>query len=464
MRKRANITEGQKLALQDVELLSQAAQADDRAQVSLRKIFCEGTRPRGQVIPWKDGPLVKGNGASGNVKVAPFTAFISPDGATSGEGTENASGGDALTELLSGFYAGGTASISIAPTSGYMRWDLLYAVVSEIATDLGTRLVKDGATGVNTATSVNTTKTINVSLAWVQGSEVATGAGSYPDASLPAVPTPAAGTSHVPLALVRVQYSAAMGSVAYTKNDIAQAYSVARINPQNGTPSVCVAGVSGKADAGSGAGFSADPRGQIGGTTASGGWPLTGNRDERVIEPGAGSIEAWIKIGPFKGTATKTFGTSITVISEPIAKFGHFSDQYRDAVPHDWRNRFFVAQWFWNATGTMGFADVTGATGTLVPSVSPAKISNTAQNITQNQFMSWGQSFADDGVIAGYRVVGKCIVGDITTSNDELYLLVSTTTGYLHLGAKAAASGGSDYVNGGRGFVLLKASPMGLDV
>lgn len=315
MKKYPIMVNGQKVSREDfLDGWKNSGLADDAARSPLLKIPVETTNRRGWVIPWRSGPVVVPTGSgNGRVKVQPFTVVVSAVGAALNGGTENAADDSegaiaGLHDNFSAEYKGGYSPIPAALSgAGKMRWDLLYAIVSQADSDAGARMVASSS-GSRTVQTINTRRKSNVTLAWAQGAEKAEGAAQY-DVALPALPTPASGMAHVPLALVKVHYAASMATKQYTRDHIGNCAPLARLNPQSGVAPSIVAGVAGKKSIAGSVGH--DPYDLISVPSANGGWStsdVANNRPVRAIDPASGGLEVWAAIGPFaEGFGTPTF-------------------------------------------------------------------------------------------------------------------------------------------------------------
>lgn len=456
MKKHPRFSNGQKASREDFNAgFALAGRADDYARASLNKIVAEGVHRRGYAQAWRDGPIVVPSGsANGAVQVQPFWGIASPNDATNDGGMESASDGaggaiSVLDDQIAAFYAGGTSSISVPLSgAGKMRWDLLYAIVSTTDSDSANRL-KKGAGNVIAQELVNTRTKPNVSLAWVQGAEVNTGAGHYPTA--PALPTPAAGQAHVPLAFVQVQHAVSMATAEYTADHIANCAPTPRLNPQTGATVAIVAGVSGKAEASApaaGAGLRGDALSIITAPTNAGGWPLTGSniRPQRFVEPGAGEVVVWVPIGPFSaGVVSKTFpsGGAVTLLDQPIT-VPDSAELRQDAHPFDLRNRWFFAELIGH--GSSEFAHALAGSNRTVPGEYGNDVMHSA-----------GNSFYNFAGLAGYTLAAIFI--DPFSLKGKIYLLVNNTTGRLHLAGANDQTGEGDQINKLVGVIRLVCSP-----
>lgn len=442
-----------------------AGRADDYARAPLLKVPVETTNRRGWAIPFRDGPIVLPSGSgNGKVLVQPFTAVMSAAGASSNGGTENASDGSdgslsAIDDVVSAWYAGGLSpAISVQPTSGYMRWDLLYAIVAQTDSDSAARLVKDPSTKVISSQNVYTRHKPTVTLAWAQGTEVSTGASGYGSGNLPALPTPAAGQAVIPLALVLVSYAATMSTAQYTRDHIANCGPRARINPQTGAMVAAIAGIAGRTGVQYGS-RSWSAKDVISGNVSEGGWPLSGSANTRppsFAEPGAGGIDLWIPIGPFSTTGgQESFGGTLAgwkVLSTPIKASN--GDVYGDELPWDFRNRWFFAEAYLRSDSSKKFAHDLSATA-LTGVVPTGADSGAGANYGVSHVV--GHSFrvpSGTPFGAGYMAAAQWI--DVNgNTGDYLALLVNQSTGALHL----AGSNGNGTLNAVRGLIHLRASP-----
>lgn len=222
MKKHPIWLDGEKLIREDVAAAATiAGTADDYVRGAIVKIPVEpANNAKGYVQPWRDGPLVTGNGATGQLAVSPFRMFRSATGALSNAGTELADeAAQTHEEVMSGYYPGGTVTVPTPPTaSGTMRWDLLYAIASETDSDAAQRVVVP-AGGVGSTKTIFTRHKSVVTLAWVRGSELPEGATPGPGA-LPTLPSPVPGTAHAVLAYVRVNQATSPSTVTYGPNQI----------------------------------------------------------------------------------------------------------------------------------------------------------------------------------------------------------------------------------------------------
>ncbi len=474
---------GEKVVLDDLNAAFLAAgNADDDVRASLNKIFIETTNRLGYVQPWHDGPIVVNNGSTGTVQVRPFEAFRSPVGAATNGGTEDATStpgvtGDLHGDMTSAFYAGsGTAGFAIAtplPTSGNMRWDLLYAIISDADGSPAARLVKDPVLKTISTQTINTRHAPSVTLAWVQGTASPVGTDPYPSANMPALPTPPAGVAYVPLALVQVQYAATPSSVSYTTNAIANIPRLARQNPQTGANISSILAVSSKKTAANG--LIADAYDLITLGSAAGGWATSpggdgfGIRPVRWVDPGQGSLELWIAVGPFYAGGTPAFGTSWTFLTDyPIAAPNPLGSSLGANLTGgkgplgspqvNFLNRWFQGSLVYSLSTALFAHDPTTATHRRMPSTL-----NVGGGGSTFQTFAWGQSVAEDTdwesveySFPGFRVAAifRAVNG---VSGDDLGVFVRSVDGALFLGGRS--NGGAGAINNGVGVIRLGVSP-----
>lgn len=447
---------GLKLILEDLEAISDVAgRADDLAVSKERLAFVEDSTRKGYVLPWRDGPIVVTDGATGKVKVRPFWAFRSAGGATSNPSTQDASGGtETIEDMISAFFSGESISAPTpVPSAGQVRWDLLYAVVQMVDSDAATRLVKNPATKVTSAQSVYTRKKPVVTLAWKQGTAVATGSASYGSGNMPSIPSAGSGTAVVPLAYVQMRNSGSPSTVTYDKDTIANCPRMLRPNPRSGGVAVAGAMASGREGV---VGFmKADAATIISTTIAEGGWPLTGSniRPQRFIEYLGGAIELMIPIGPFStaaGTETffSAFSSSPLIYLAPNAALG-INDPLREDKPWDWRNRIFWSQLQWG-TGSQKFAWDPAATTTTGMPQSIGAAAGTGASI------SWGNSILGNASLdagignSNYYLAAR---HELAT-NVELAIVVKKSDGSMYL---IGRDDGSDVLNGRVGIMFFRA-------
>lgn len=452
--------DGEKVILEDLNALGvQSGSAGDGVFGATKRIFVEQTNAKGYVEPWADGPLVLANGASGTLLVRPFRAFKSATGSTTTPGTDTASEDTQTHEqVISAYYGGGSATVPTPPTvaSGNVRWDILYAIVTETDSDQASRLVTP-AGGVGGVQTIFTRHKAVVTLAWVQGTAITEGTVPI-SGQLGQLPMPAAGTAVIPLAYVRVNKTNTPSTTTYTYDQIANCPRLAR--PNGSTHSN--AGVSARLD--TGAAIQIDPVSLLTLSAANGGWG-TNAADKRPasyigqIKPGG---EIWLTLGPFSTTvAHKTFAAGWTVLTTPLAS-PDVASVLHDYQPTDWRNRLFFARLSWgeanSATCAFAWDPSVAASARKMPA--PDAIEG-GSGIGVLRYSS-GNSVAENTVfnassgIAGYRVIAMFHdVANQAGAADDIALLVNTSTGALHIAAREATA---NAVNGGEGILKLEYS------
>lgn len=426
--------DGLKLALEDVEegwLL--AGTTADKLRAQLAQVSVSAGDRTGWAVPVADGPIVVPNGATGTVKVNPFTAYRGPNGS------------ETTQDLLASFYAGSNETVPTPlPSAGNHRWDLLYAVISETDSDSESRLVEDPVTGDVGAATVNTRHKSVVTLAWVQGTAAATATNPYPAANWPAIPTPAAGEAIVPLAYVHTEYDATPGSVTYTVHKLAPVAPVARINPQTGAVQCHGAGL---VHIGSGDLVNTSDVKASATSSRTYQWPraLAGNRTKAFIEQPNGQMSLWIHFDLYGATL---IGANWTILSTPIftpdasANLGQYA-------PIDWKNRWFMGRLAMSRQSETFAHDFGGASAarmpTAVPGVGamPVHCDGAGNTVASDDYFD-----AMGGIVAGDWYVA-CYFADVLSSGaaNDLALLVRKsasgggyTQGAMYLAAREAVA------------------------
>lgn len=348
--------DGEKLVKEDVDDgWKLAGTVGDKVLAQLAQVAVASGSRTGWVVPVEDGPIVVSDGATGKVKVKPFAMYRSP---LTGETTR---------DLMSAFYAGSSESVPTpVPSSGNHRWDLLYAVISETDAVSESRLVEDPATEVISAQTINTRHRSQVTLAWVQGTVAATATDPYPAANWPALPAPASGQAHVPLAYVHVEYDATPATVNYTVHKIAPVAPVARINPQTGAVSTNGAGLA-FINSSPVVANSIDAK-TIATTTGANQWPraLGGNRPKAFIEQPNGQRSLWIHFD--------LVGASLVTAAWSIVPAPLFTPDAAHAAysPIDWKNRWFMGRLALGRQGETFAHDFGGASAARLPTMVPS--------------------------------------------------------------------------------------------
>lgn len=426
--------DGYKLVSEDVEAgWELAGTATDKVRAMLAQVAVASSNRTGWVVPRSEGPIVVPAGATGTVTVNPFTAYRSP------------AGSETVDDLLSAFYAGSTETVPTPlPTAGNHRWDLLYAIVSETDGTSESRLVEDPSTGVVAAQTVNTRHRSVVTLAWVQGTSAATATNPYPSANWPALPTPASGEAHIPLAYVHVEYDATPAAVTYTIHKLAPVAPVARINPQTGAVQCHGAGL--VFTGGTEVVNTSDPKASVT-SSQTYQWPraLAGNRTKAFIEQPNGQMSLWIHFDFYGATL---FGANWTVLTTPIftpsaaANLGQYA-------PIDWTNRWFMGRLAMSRQGETFAHDFGGASAARMPTQVPSAgaVPNVCHG-TGNTIASDDYFDAMGGIVAGDWYVA-CYFADVLSSGaaNDLALLVRKsasgggyTQGAMYLAAREAVA------------------------
>ena len=415
--------DGAKLVKEDLEAgWSAAGTVDDIVRAQLSQILTEATNRSGYVVPEQDlGGLVQTNGATGQVVVKPFTAFRS----ALTTGTQQ--------DLLSAYYAGSTETVTTPlPTAGTHRWDLLYAIISEIDTTSESRLVENPSTEVIAAQTVNTRHKSQVTLAWVLGTSTATGTTPYPAASFPALPTPSAGQAVVPLAYIHVSYSATPSTVTYGVNAIINDPAAAKLNPLNGATSVGSAGL---------VQVSSTPAysrlGDVKGLVTGSGSPWTtgaGNRPGYFLEPVLGETKVYLLLD-FRGGGS--IGSSWAVINTPIIDPADSTSAiFRKLGPYSLLDRIFEGRIFpatSDITENWAFNQAAGAANRVFPTtharsgpaLHPIPVEGLGNSIYPNADFDTAAAFATgDWLLA-------CLFKDVLSSgtNSDIALLVRKASG-----------------------------------
>lgn len=190
---------GQEVELADLQLVSDdAALADDKVLSELLRLLpYDGTTVTKGILTFDRGGQVIPNGASGQVKVYPFRAFV---GSTTTEAVDSALNRDDIRSCV--FTGPGAAyePVSFAVnSSGNARWDLVYCVVSKDANEAAVnRYVKTaGPPEAETLTSIVIVQNTTADVGVVTGTPSTTPA-------LPNAPSDGAGNYYIPLAYVRI--------------------------------------------------------------------------------------------------------------------------------------------------------------------------------------------------------------------------------------------------------------------
>jgi len=306
-----------------------AGVAGDKVRAQLAQVPVASGDRVGYCVPAVDGPLVVPNGASGTVKVQPFTAYRSPNGS------------ETRQELITGYFDGSVETVPTPlPTAGNHNWYLLYAIVAETDSDAESRLSEDPTTEDIGAGTVNTRHKATVTLAWVQGTQAAQATNPYPAGNWPALPAPLAGMAHVPLAHVHVEDDGTPATVTYDVDRIANAPQLAPFNPQTGAASVVGTGLSWAGDVGGLLLNTADVK-AIATSSDAYRWPQVsgGHRPKTFIEQQGGNFSLWIPIDLYGSTLV---GTNWTVFKGPI--FDSTSSVPGVNAAIDWKNRWFMGR------------------------------------------------------------------------------------------------------------------------
>ena len=445
---------GIKLVIEELEALSQVAgHADDNAIAALSRVPIETTSRLGYVRPWRDGPLLVSDGATGKVKVRPFWAYRSPAGASAGGGTEDATPGasESLESLVGGFFAGTSISVPTpVPSAGNLRWDLLYAIIGLVDTATASRLVKNTTSKVTAIQSILSRNKVAITLAWVQGTVSPVATDPYPLGNLPALPAPATGMAHAPLGYVQVRNAATPATEVYGIDRIANAPKLLRQNPRAGAIVSSMRAVAGKKTVTGGQ--ATTPEQLIALASAQGGWANSGAnvRPARFVEAQSGGVRLWIPFGPFSNTVgNRTFGTLFT--SSPLLPLGGPDDG--GDLQIDWRNRVFNGEIIMSAS-TNGFGhDVSGSTATAFQPM-------TSVSGAEQTKSGWGQTHrgeaAFDALMGLSLYTVACFFKSVSgTPGDDVAVICEKSTGKLYVICREATTG---YFNGGTGFIKLDAS------
>lgn len=196
-------TNGQQVTQADLNNLGTVAALDgDRVFAELfRMVPFDGSTVSRGILPYgtetsANVALVAPNGASGNVTVSPFRAFI---GSRTTVGTDaKANWRDIRCAVAVGTTTLAQTVAIAANASGNPRWDLVYALVSIGANETtATRKIKSPTTKVISSSSVVTTTVDKVTLGALAGTPAASPV-------FPATPADSGSNYYIPLAYVRV--------------------------------------------------------------------------------------------------------------------------------------------------------------------------------------------------------------------------------------------------------------------
>ncbi len=449
--KRPVFPNGIKLVIEELEALSSiAGHADDNAIAALSRVPIETTNRLGYVRPWRDGPLIVTDGATGKVKVRPFFGYRSPAGAAAGGGTEDATPGaaESIESLIGGFFPGASISVPTpVPTAGNLRWDLLYALIGLTDSDAASRLVKNTTSKVTAIASALTRNKVTITLAWVQGSVSPVATDPYPLGSLPALPAPATGMAHAPLGYVQVRNTGTPATETYNADRIANAPKLLRQSPRAGAIVSAMRSVAGKATVTGGQ--ATTPEQLIALASAQGGWANSGSniRPARFVEAQSGGVQLWIPFGPFSNTGgNRTFSTLFS--GSPLLPLGGPDDG--GDLQIDWRNRVFRGEII-NSNGATKFGHDPSGTG-FQPMTSVGGSEQTKSG--------WGQTHkgdaAFDALIGNSNYTVACFFKSVSGSaGDDVAVICEKATGKLFVVCREATLG---YFNGSIGFIKLEAS------
>lgn len=438
------ISEGGKAVLDDVNAgLAQGGKAHDYVRAQISKLFVEGSNRKGYVVPVKAGPIVKPDpaGGTGKVQIEPFHCYRSAAGATSNAGKEDASGGTETQEnVLEGFYPGGLFTVPTPlPSAGNHNWYLIYATWSESDQSPQTRPVQATDGSVSAAT-VNTRHGPNVTINVVQGTAAPQATDPFPAGNFPVLPAPDAWMANVPLCYVHVFDDGTPGTVTYNVDRLANDPRFTRAHPGAGLAMYASAKISNFSDAGPTVVRGRDIKSLVTAVaSASGGWPVspTGKRPARVVDPIQGWHKIKIDVGPWK---SGTFSSSWLVVTPPLATPDP-TDLVFDNIPLDFRDREFRGE-LWMPVGTSqkwahdGSASLSTGwpTGTYSGSAVPFEKRSIGNSIRDNSI------FNVESSTTGWRPV--CMFRDVSgaSANNDVALVVSATTGALHLAVREATA------------------------
>lgn len=190
---------GQEVEQSDLSLIAEdAALADDRVLAELFRLKPSQSPVSKGVLPYSLGPTVAPSGADGSVRIYPFRAFVASTTAASTDAKKN------WRDIRSVVYIGNPTNeyklqALSANTSGFNRWDLVYARIDKDVNETGVvRYVKTaGPPVVETPTTVSVVKATTAVVGIVVGTPSAT-----PD--IPTLPTDSGSTFYIPLVYILV--------------------------------------------------------------------------------------------------------------------------------------------------------------------------------------------------------------------------------------------------------------------
>jgi hypothetical protein len=182
----------------DVNLIAEVgALADDHVLAELLRLPPYGGAVSKAILPFERGATVSPNGASGTVLISPFRAIVG-----SRDTLQNIGPKKLWNDLRSGIFTGvatltGEASFA-ANSSGFSRWDLVYAMLATDAAGASvTRFRKDPVSEQVGTVNVVRTRVQRVTVDVLRGTPAVTPA-------KPALPPDGGGNFYFPLAYVRI--------------------------------------------------------------------------------------------------------------------------------------------------------------------------------------------------------------------------------------------------------------------
>ena len=331
------LIEGEKLVLEDLGAAYElAGTIDDAVRRDLMLVPAQGGSSVSYAIPLGEGPLVVNNGIGGHVLVNSFTGY-------------NASSESPPTLITATSGNGSSIAVGVPPVASNHRWDLLYAIVSDVDGTPDARRV-EAPDGTFSTESVNTAHASQITFAWASGTDAPQSTNPYPSGSLPTIPTPATGQAIIPLAYVHL-FDTDTGSTQYNQDRIINATPRAPAHPEHGLASSSIPVLLDDVGA---AHVLSDPTALIQTATAHGGWPLTnsGKRPPAEVQHVHGQSRVWI-LARFDASFPALSG--FTVIAQISGGAG---GAY---IPKIFTNRIFEARFYPGGAGMRWAQDETVA-------------------------------------------------------------------------------------------------------
>lgn len=415
-------TNGQQLQQDDVNLLGETAGlAQDHVFAELLRMTpYDGSTVSKGILPPTASALIAPNGASGNVVVNAFRAFV---GSRVAEATEALDNRQDIRSALSVAEAATNDQTTVtiaANASGNPRWDLIYAAVAVDANSpTVSRKIKDTSTKVVSSASVVLTKNQTMTISILAGTP-----GASP--ALPSIPADAGSTYYVALGYVRVPNGFGAASTVLNRNIL--------ISSKTLTLSATAAGV--------GICRPADSISVIGGAGLSG----AGTSAHNGVMTWNGTTNTRpAAFMPATMTGSESLLIGLDLSNASSANWSHQNDAIID-VSRDWRFRLFkwVAAVGSNGSSAATFPWYDGTTAyTMMASdaIPHSSVGNTTGVIVYGM----GHSFNTSGTSTACKLVaggaaannvpdtGLNVPTNCMSTGTDIVLYVHSSTGALHV-------------------------------